>query len=790
MLLLLASIPAAALDEATAAPQLEQVAWLEDPSGVLGPAQVALLPDDQLLPLDGTVGAGFSRCPRWIRFQLANPGALEEQVDLAFRFPLVERLDLYLAAPGGFEHQPGGLAVPEEQRGLIYQSGTHVRRLALAPGERRLGLLRVETRGAGFLGLELHRSREQRRQGAVGLLVQAGLGALVALLLVYASYSLVGRRRMDLEALAFLACQAIHVAIASGAVSALWPLPPGPLVVAKAAAAAGSAFAGAWFIRSFLRTSSRRPALDRVLAAAGVCALGSIAALPFSMVGGNVLITLVGLLSLVVCTVATAEAWLAGLPAVRSLLPGVAVFAVSTGWYLLSLLGLAPPSPLVVLAEAGGAALIAGTIPVAVVLQDWSAAGQREGRLETLVAERTATLSRAVEALRAEASERHSAEARFRLAFETYPDSVSINRLEDGVFVAVNQGFLEMHSATSEQVLGRSAEELGVWAAGGRDQFRDRLRREGAIREHEMRLRAPSGTERALLLDSSLLRLDGVDHVLTVARDVTGARVAEATRARLEGQLRQAQKLEAVGRLAAGVAHDFNNLLTVLSVNVELMLDGLPEDHPNHVYQQEARDTVGRATALTRQLLAFTRRQAAAPRPVAVDELVRGMERLLGRLVGDDIRLEFRLAGELPPVRADPAQLEQVLLNLVVNARDAVRPGGHILVETGLAEPPSPEGRPTPHVRIAVRDDGAGMDEETRQHVFEPFFTTKADGKGTGLGLATVYGVVRQHGGTVAVQSAPGRGALFEVFLPVLAGQSGLRTGARPGAVAVGLDPG
>jgi two-component system, cell cycle sensor histidine kinase and response regulator CckA len=272
------------------------------------------------------------------------------------------------------------------------------------------------------------------------------------------------------------------------------------------------------------------------------------------------------------------------------------------------------------------------------------------------------------------------------------------------------------------------------------------------------------------VLNLSLLRIDDADHVLTVARDVTRARSAEASRAHLEGQRRQAQKLEAVGRLAAGVAHDFNNLLTVLSANVGLMLDGLPADHPNRVYQEEALETVRRATGLTRQLLAFTRRQAAAPRPVAVDELVLGMERLLGRLVGDDINLELRLSGELPAVRADPGQLEQVLLNLVVNARDAVLPGGHILVETSLVDPPSPAGRAGPHVRIAVRDDGAGMDEETRQHVFEPFFTTKVEGKGTGLGLATVYGVVQQHGGFVAVQSEPGQGACFEVLLPVHSG--------------------
>jgi signal transduction histidine kinase/ActR/RegA family two-component response regulator len=257
------------------------------------------------------------------------------------------------------------------------------------------------------------------------------------------------------------------------------------------------------------------------------------------------------------------------------------------------------------------------------------------------------------------------------------------------------------------------------------------------------------------------------DEIGELARTFDAMAAAVEERGQLEEQLRQAQKMEAVGRLAGGVAHDFNNLLTgVLSIG-HALAEGLPADHP---LQPEVTDLIAagrRAADLTRQLLAFGRKQVLAPRAIDVDEVVVGLGRLLERIIGESVRVEtlLRAGGH---VHADRAQLEQVVVNLVVNARDAMPRGGTLTIETsdvvlegasdGFALPP---GR---YVRLSVADTGAGMDAETLSRAFEPFFTTKA--RGSGLGLATVHGIVKQSGGDVRVRSAPGRGARFEILLP------------------------
>jgi signal transduction histidine kinase/ActR/RegA family two-component response regulator len=253
--------------------------------------------------------------------------------------------------------------------------------------------------------------------------------------------------------------------------------------------------------------------------------------------------------------------------------------------------------------------------------------------------------------------------------------------------------------------------------------------------------------------------------VIVIARDLTAVRA-------LEAQLRQAQKMEAVGRLAGGVAHDFNNLLTVITGRSQLLLLKLPPESPLRRDVELVEETAHRASALTRQLLAFSRKQMVQPRIVDLNEVVRGMETMLGRLIGEDIALTTRLDHAAGCVRADPAQLEQMIVNLVVNARDAMPLGGRLTLETGHVRIDEPFARqhvglrPGPHVRLVVRDTGVGMDGLIKAHLFEPFFTTKGPGKGTGLGLATVYGIVTQSGGAIRVESEPGQGATFTIELP------------------------
>jgi PAS domain S-box-containing protein len=248
-------------------------------------------------------------------------------------------------------------------------------------------------------------------------------------------------------------------------------------------------------------------------------------------------------------------------------------------------------------------------------------------------------------------------------------------------------------------------------------------------------------------------------------------------RKRIEAQFQQAQKMESVGRLAGGIAHDFNNLLTALFGHGDLAIGKLPEGHPARAHVVEIRSAALRAAELTQQLLAFSRKQILKPRLLDLGAVVLDLESILRRTLGEDIRLRTRPAPGAWPIQADRVQVEQAILNLAVNARDAMPGGGELGIETGCRAFTAPEGippglSPGPHAFVSVSDTGVGMDAEILSHLFEPFFTTKEVGKGTGLGLSTTYGIVRQSGGTVEVQSAPGRGSRFTLWFPALPGES------------------
>jgi signal transduction histidine kinase len=259
------------------------------------------------------------------------------------------------------------------------------------------------------------------------------------------------------------------------------------------------------------------------------------------------------------------------------------------------------------------------------------------------------------------------------------------------------------------------------------------------------------------------------DVLEAIAEDVTDRRA-------LEDQFRQAQKMEAVGRLAGGVAHDFNNLLMVISGYAEVILAELDLAHPLHDKALAIQQASDRATTLTRQLLAFSRKQLLELKVVDVNSIVADMERLLRPLIGEDVELITRFAKAAGFTRADAGQLEQVLMNLVVNAKDAMPNGGKLTIETQniAVDENHRRGqnfiRPGSYVLLSVSDTGMGMDKETQSRIFEPFFTTKEKGKGTGLGLSTVYGIVKQSGGYVMVQSEVGRGTSFHIYLPQVAG--------------------
>ncbi|HEV2827914.1 MAG TPA: response regulator [Pyrinomonadaceae bacterium] len=283
--------------------------------------------------------------------------------------------------------------------------------------------------------------------------------------------------------------------------------------------------------------------------------------------------------------------------------------------------------------------------------------------------------------------------------------------------------------------------------------------------------------------------------VILVSRDLSERKLAEKALRESEEQLRQAQKLEAIGQLAGGVAHDFNNLLTVITGYSDLLLKRIAEGDSNRSRVEEIKRAAERASSLTRQLLAFSRKQVLQPKLFDLNTLVADMGKMLQRLIGEDIDLTTVLTKDVAQINADPGQIEQVLMNLVVNARDAMSDGGKITIETAHVEIDQAYAeshlavQPGPYVMLAVSDTGSGIDQETKKHIFEPFFTTKEQGKGTGLGLSTVYGIVKQSGGNIWIYSELGQGTTFKVYLPQAGDGVSLKgTQIEPGIIVKGTE--
>ena len=358
-------------------------------------------------------------------------------------------------------------------------------------------------------------------------------------------------------------------------------------------------------------------------------------------------------------------------------------------------------------------------------------------------------------------------EERFSKAFRSNPLALAISTEEEGRYLDVNDAFLDLLGYRREQVLGRTATELRFWIEPlDRMEMLRELQNGGHVAKHETRYTNTKGEILETEVSADLIEVDGQSCVLTTSRDVTDVR-------RLETQLRQTQKMEAVGRLAAGIAHDFNNILGVILGYSDLSLGLIAPENPVHRYLSETKKAAKRAAGLTQQLLAFSRQQVVFPKVLDLNDVVQNVTGMFLRLVGEDIEIEFRPGTELGSVKVDPGKVEQILMNLVVNARDAMPTGGRILIETeqeDLGEDyvsqhlGSQSGR---QVVLKISDTGCGMDEITKSKIFEPFFTTKGVGRGTGLGLSTVYGIVKQSGGYIQVYSELGKGTTFRIYFPI-----------------------
>ncbi|HHE46637.1 MAG TPA: PAS domain S-box protein, partial [Bacteroidetes bacterium] len=358
-------------------------------------------------------------------------------------------------------------------------------------------------------------------------------------------------------------------------------------------------------------------------------------------------------------------------------------------------------------------------------------------------------------------------EDKYRSLFEDSRDAIYISSRE-GKFTDVNLAMLIMFGYSKEEMVG--SEVLDIYNdKDDRFRFMHEIERLGAVRDFAIKLRRKDGSVMDCLLTATVRRAEdgSVVGYQGIIRDVSEAR-------RLEEQFRQAQKMEAVGQLAGGVAHDFNNLLTIISGNAELAMLSLNQDDPQYSELHEIQEAAMRAADLTRQLLAFSRKQILEPRVLNLNEVVAKMEKMLKRIIGENIELTTHLQDDLWMVKVDPGKTEQVIINLAINARDAMPDGGELTLETQNIELTSDsvgmrrEVVPGRYVMVAVSDNGTGMTEEVREHIFDPFFTTKDVDKGTGLGLSTVYGIVKQSGGYIYVCSELERGTTFKIYLPVV----------------------
>ena len=373
--------------------------------------------------------------------------------------------------------------------------------------------------------------------------------------------------------------------------------------------------------------------------------------------------------------------------------------------------------------------------------------------------------SRDVSAERSANEARRQTEVIFDSAFRASRDAVVIFRLSDERILDVNDAWLATTGLTRDEVIGRSQAEFAIWGESEQARFRNILERDGFVRDFEFSFYRSDRKRGWAMLSAEIIEVEGELSVLAIGRDMTAQR-------ELEVQLRQSQRLEALGRLAGGIAHDFNNMLAAISGFSDLAAAELPDDGQVKRDIREIQNASARAAALVRQLLAFSRQQALVPRVVDVNEIATRIEGMLRRLVGDGVSLVTALATDIGRVFADPSQLEQILINLVVNARDAMPDGGLVTIETadayvgaGFGDQAAPM-KPGRYVLVTVTDNGVGMDAQTAAQIFDPFFTTKELGRGTGLGLSTVYGIVQQSGGYIWTNSAPGAGSSFQVYLP------------------------
>jgi two-component system, cell cycle sensor histidine kinase and response regulator CckA len=366
-----------------------------------------------------------------------------------------------------------------------------------------------------------------------------------------------------------------------------------------------------------------------------------------------------------------------------------------------------------------------------------------------------------------------ASEMRYRRLFESARDGILILDADSGRIIDVNPYLADLLGYSREDFIGKQVWDFGPLkdVVASKEAFYE-LQATAYIAYEDLPLETSDGRHIDVGFVSNIYLVDGKRTIQCNIRDITSRKLADKERKSLEEQLRASQKMEAIGGLAGGIAHDFNNLLSVILCYTDFVVEALPQGSPLRDDLAEVEKASKLAVALTRQLLAFSRKQVLQPVPLQLNQVTEDIEKMLRRILGEDIELVHDLAADLGLTMADRSQIEQVIMNLVINARDAMPGGGRLMIVTENASlDPTYAAthagvRAGPYVMLAVTDTGCGMDADTRRRVFEPFFTTKDPGKGTGLGLSTVYGIVNQSGGHIWVYSEPGHGTTVKVYLP------------------------
>jgi PAS domain S-box-containing protein len=365
-----------------------------------------------------------------------------------------------------------------------------------------------------------------------------------------------------------------------------------------------------------------------------------------------------------------------------------------------------------------------------------------------------------------------ASESRYRRLFEAAQDGILILDFTTGRVSDVNPFLINLLGYPQDELVGKNLWEIGPVRdiSASRTAFAD-LQTQGIIRYDDLPLETKDGRRIAVEFVSNVYWVGGTQVIQCNIRDISRRKQAEEALRRSDEQLQQASKLEAVGRLAGGVAHDFNNLLSVILGNAELLLDDFRTEDPRKRYVEAITVASKRAGGLAKQLLTFSRKQVSSPVVFDLNSIVKETGRMLPRIIGEHIEINVDLAADLAPVLADPTQIQQVLLNLAANARDSMLEGGKLTIEVSNCEVKQDGDEPTDvapghYVSLTVSDTGTGMSPEIQGRVFDPFFTTKDLGKGTGLGLSTVYGIVKESGGSILLNSELGKGTIFRIYLP------------------------